>query len=174
MLDINPLPASLKIELEERGRTFSRAKEIANSIAGFSGVADVEYGQRWLSKLDRLLSAVGAATLILGIILAISSVLVVATAIKLAFQVRREAVEIMRLVGATPSFVARPFLVEGAIYGLLGTLFGLVLLGLLYSILSRRLAGLLFLSPGLLGALLACGALLGVLGSGISLRKTRR
>ena len=174
VLDTNPLPTSLKIELEEKGRTFSHAKEIANIIADFPGVTDVEYGQRWLSKLDRLLSTVGAAALILGIILATSSVLVVATSTKLAFHVRREAVEIMRLVGATPSFVARPFLVEGAIYGLLGALFGLALLVLLYGILSSRLAELLFLSPSLLGGLLACGALLGVLGSAISLRKTGR
>lgn len=174
VLETNPLPASLKIELEESSRTFSHAKEIAHRIAGFPGIVDVEYGQRWLSKLDRLLTAARAATLILGIILATSSVLVVATAIKLAFHVRRESVEIMRLVGATPGFVARPFLVEGAIYGLLGSLLGLALLGVLYSILSRRLSGLLFLPPSLLGGLLACGALLGILGSVISLRKSRR
>lgn len=174
VLETNPLPASLKIELREKNRTFSQTKKVAQGVADLPGVVGVEYGRQWLSKLDRLLSTVGAVTLILGGILATCSVLVVATTIKLAFRVRREAVEIMRLVGATPGFIARPFMVEGAIYGFLGALFGSVLLALLYGVLSRRLAGLLFLSPGLLAGLLVFGTLLGGLGSAISLREVGR
>jgi cell division transport system permease protein len=135
------------------------------------GVVDVEYGGRWVARLDRLLSAMGTATLILGAILAASATFVVATTIKLTFHARRAAVEIMRLVGATRWFVACPFMVEGAIYGFLGALFGLIFLGLLYSVLSSRLAGLLFLSPNLLMGLLVFGIFLGLLGSSISLRK---
>jgi cell division transport system permease protein len=171
VLETNPLPASLKIELQERDRTFPQAQRISKRIEDLPGVVDVEYGGRWLSRLDRLLSAVGAATLILGAILGGSSVFVVATTIKLTFHARREAVEIMQLVGATRGVVARPFLVEGAVYGFLGALFGLILLVLLYSALSSRVAGLLFLSPNLLVGLLAFGTLLGLLGSSISLRK---
>jgi cell division transport system permease protein len=171
VLETNPLPASLKIELQEKNRTFSHAQRISNRLADLPGVVDVEYGGRWLSRLDRLLSALRAATLILGAILAVSSMFVVATTIKLTFHARRAAVEIMRLVGATRWFVARPFMVEGAIYGFLGALFGLILLGLLYSVLSSRVAGLLFLSPNLLVGLLAFGTLLGLLGSSISLRR---
>jgi cell division transport system permease protein len=174
VLETNPLPASLKIELGEEHRTFSRAEMVARQIAVLPGVVDVEYGRQWLSRLDRLLAAVGAATLILGLILAASAVLVVATTIRLAFHARREAVEIMRLVGATTGFIARPFVVEGAIYGFLGALLGSILLGVLYGVLSRRLAGLLFLPPGLWVGLLAFGTLLGGVGSAIAMRRVGR
>jgi len=172
VLDTNPLPASLRIELQERDRTFPHAQRISKRIGNLPGVADVEYGGRWLSRLDRLLSAVGATTLILGAILGASFVFVVATTIKLTFHARRKTVEVMRLVGATRGFVARPFLVEGSIYGFLGALFGLALLVLLHAVLSSRVAGLLFLSPNQMLGLLAFGILLGLLGSSISLRKT--
>jgi cell division transport system permease protein len=173
-LETNPLPASLKIELEEQSRTFARVEEIARRIAELPGVSDVEYGRQWLSRLDSLLSLVGAATLILGVILAISAILIVATTIKLAFHLRREAVEIMRLVGAARGFVFRPFMIEGALYGFLGSLCGILLLGLLYGLLSRRLGGLIFLSPGLLLLLIVSGTALGGLGSAFSLRKAVR
>ena len=116
----------------------------------------------------------GAATLILGLILAASAVLVVATTIRLAFHARREAVEIMRLVGATRGFIARPFVVEGAIYGFFGALLGSILLGVLYGVLSRRLAGLLFLPPGLWVGLLVFGTLLGGAGSALAMRRVGR
>lgn len=173
-LQTNPLPASLKIELQEGDRTFSRARQVAQRIAALPGVEDVEYGQQWLSKLDRLLSGVAAATAILGLILAASSVMVVATTIKLAFHARREAVEIMKLVGAPPEFIAHPFMVEGVIYGFLGALFSSVLLALLHGVLSRRLVELSFLPPGLVVGLLIFGTFLGGLGSAISLREARR
>jgi cell division transport system permease protein len=172
-LETNPLPASLIIELREGDRTYSRVEQIAGQIAELPGVEDVEYGRAWLSRLENLISLAGAITLILGFILAISAVTVVSTTINLAFHMRREAVDIMRLVGAAPGFISQPFLVEGAIYGLLGSLFGIVLLSLLYSVLSRHLAGLSFLSAALLFGLLAFGAALGGLGSALSSLRTR-
>ncbi len=174
VLETNPLPASLKIELGEENRTFPRAEKVAQQIAELPGVVDVEYGRQWLSRLDHLLDAVGAAALMLGLILAASAVLVVATTIRLAFHARRETVEIMRLVGATPGFIARPFVVEGAIYGFFGALLGSMLLGMLYGVLSRHLAGLLFLPPVLWVGLLAFGTLLGGVGSAVAMRRVGR
>ncbi len=174
VLTTNPLPTSLLIELHEESRSFTEAKETAHQINDLPGVMDVEYGHQWLSKLESLLATVGTVTVALGIILATSSVLVVATTIRLTFQVRKEAVEIMRLVGASSSFIARPLMVEGAVYGFLGGVLGIILLGLLYAVLSTRLTGLTFLPPGLLLALLITGILLGAVGSTIPLRETKR
>ena len=78
----------------------------------------------------------------LGLILAVCTILIVATTIRLAFHARSEAVEIMHLVGADPGFVARPFVIEGAIYGFLGSLIGALFLGLL-DLLFQQLVGLL-------------------------------
>jgi cell division transport system permease protein len=170
-LETNPLPASLKIELHPGERTFQGVSRTARRIADLPGVIDVEYGRQWLSRLDALLGLVGIATFALGLILAVCTVLVVATTIRLAFHARSEAVEIMHLVGADPGFVARPFVIEGAVYGFLGSLAGVLFLGLLFAIVSRRLPGLRFVPPPALAGLLIAGALLGGIGSLLSLRR---
>jgi cell division transport system permease protein len=172
-LESNPLPASLKIELHQQNRTFSQVEQLAGQVAQLSGVADVEYGRRWLSRLDNLLSAVAIVTIILGLIVATCSVLLVATTIKLAFHARREAVEIMRLVGADGWVVTAPFFVEGALYGLSGSLLGIILLGCLFLAISPRLAGLRFIPNSFLLGLVIFGTLLGAAGSLLSLRRAR-
>jgi cell division transport system permease protein len=170
-LETNPLPASLKIELRQEDRTFSRVERTAQIIKEFDGIIDVEYGRQWLSRLDNLLSMVSISAVILGLILAGCTVMLVATTIQLAFHARREAVEIMRLVGADPGFVAWPFVVEGTIYGCLGSLLGTISLGILFAAISHRLAGLRFIPAPLLIALLATGILLGGVGSLLSIRR---
>ncbi len=171
-LDHNPLPASLKIELREDHRTFDRVEEAARRIGEFAGVTEVEYGRRWLSRLDALLSAVSLATLAISLILAVCTVLLVATTIRLAFHARRRAVEIMQLVGADRRLITAPFLIEGALYGLTGGLFGVVLVSLMFAAVSRYLSGLQFVSLPMLMTLVIFGTLLGALGSLLSLRKT--
>ena len=172
VLDHNPLPASLKIELREDHRTFDRVEEAARRIGEFAGVAEVEYGRRWLSRLDALLSAVSLATLAISLVLAVCTVLLVATTIRLAFHARRRAVEIMQLVGADRRLISAPFLIEGALYGLAGGLFGVVLVSLMFAAVSRYLSGLQFVSLPMLMTLVIFGTLLGALGSLLSLRKT--
>ena len=172
VLDRNPLPASLKIELRDDHRTFDRVEETAERIAEFAGVTEVEYGRRWLSRLDALLSAVSLATLAIGLILAVCTVLLVATTIRLAFHARHRAVEIMHLVGADRRLITAPFLIEGALYGLGGGLLGIILVSLSFLAVSRFLTGLRFVPAPLLLGLVVLALLLGTLGSLLSLRRT--
>ena len=172
VLDHNPLPASLKIELHRDHRTFQGVQETARRIEEYTGVMEVEYGRRWLSRLDALLSAVSLATLAISLILAVCTVLLVATTIRLAFHARRQAVEIMQLVGADRRLITTPFLIEGGLYGLLGGLLGIALANLLFLAVSRYLAGLRFVPlPALLG-LVVLAVMLGALGSLLSLRRS--
>jgi cell division transport system permease protein len=170
-LERNPLPASLKIELHRDDRTYARVEETARQVAQFAGVAEVEYGRRWLSRLDALLSTVGIATFAMSLILAVCTVLLVATTIRLAFQTRREAVEIMHLVGADRWLISAPFLIEGALYGLMGSLLGIILLAFIFLVTTRHLTGLQFVPVPILAGLVIFGTLLGALGSLLSLRR---
>jgi cell division transport system permease protein len=170
-LDQNPLPASLKIELHREDRTFTRVEETARRVGQYAGVSEVEYGRRWLSRLDALLAAVRWTTLAVGLILAVCTVLLVATTIRLAFQARRRAVEIMQLVGADRGLITAPFLIEGALYGLTGGLLGIILMSLIVLAVSRFLTGLRFISPPMLLGLVILAMLLGALGSLLSLRR---
>ncbi len=170
-LEKNPLPASLKITLRREQRTFDRVENTARQVSQLAGVAEVEYGRRWLSRLDALLSAVSLATLAMSLILAVCTVLLVATTIRLAFHARREAVEIMHLVGADRGLITAPFLIEGALYGLAGSLLGTALLSFLFLAVSRHLAGLRFIPVPMLLGLVIFGTLMGALGSLLSLRR---
>jgi cell division transport system permease protein len=171
-LDQNPLPASLKIELGREYRTYQGVEETARRIGDYAEIIEVEYGRRWLSRLDTLLSAVRLATLAVSVILAACTVLLVATTIRLAFHARRQAVEIMHLVGADRRLITAPFLIEGALYGLTGGLLGVALLGAMFLGISRFLAGLRFIPPPLMLGLVVLAMLLGALGSLLSLRRS--
>jgi cell division transport system permease protein len=123
----------------------------------------------------RAVALVRGLTTLIGVVLGVAALLIVAGTIRLAVHARREEIGILRLVGASRSFVAAPFLIEGLLQGLAG---GVLALGLLYGLfrlarpaLRSGLELLLgyatpgFLEPGGCVALVLAGALLGLLGS---------
>jgi cell division transport system permease protein len=115
----NPLPPSLEVTPREPLRG-SALRVLAADLGQLKGVHDVEYGREWLDKLEALgrglrAFAAGAMLAVLG-----AALLVVANTIRLAVYARRDEIEIMKLVGATDGYVRAPFLMEGALQGLLG------------------------------------------------------
>jgi len=115
----NPLPASLEIR-PRAPLAATSLRVLAAELEQSPGVRDVEYGREWLDKLEALgrgLRAFGA-----GALLAVigAALMVVANTIRLAVYARRDEIEIMKLVGATDGYVRAPFLLEGALQGLLG------------------------------------------------------
>ncbi|GAC1340891.1 MAG: permease-like cell division protein FtsX [Myxococcales bacterium] len=181
-LSQNPLPATL--ELRPRAPLSAAAlRALAAELRGLPGVNDVDYGREWLDKLEALGRALRAAG---GLALALvvgSALLVVANTIRLAVYARRDEIEIMKLVGATDAYVRLPFLLEGALQGLLGATFALGGLACLERwILPRAAAAFAFASgvpaphlrPETLLLLLACGALVGFLGSYLAVARFLR
>ncbi|HXN55723.1 MAG TPA: ABC transporter permease, partial [Myxococcales bacterium] len=169
----NPLPPTL--ELRPRAPlSASAVRALAGRLRELPGVSDVDYGREWLEKLEALGRALRAAgglalTLVVG-----AALLVVANTIRLAVYARRDEIEIMKLVGATDGHVRLPFLLEGALQGLLGAVLALGGLACLERwILPRAAAAFAFASgvaaphlrPETGALLLACGALVGFLGS---------
>src|SRR5207248_738678 len=95
-------------------------RALADQVSNVGGVAEVDYGREWVDRLEALGSALrgfGSASLLL---LALAALLVVANTIRLAVYARRDEIEIMKLVGATDGYVRAPFLLEGALQGLIG------------------------------------------------------
>src|SRR5207253_6111218 len=115
----NPLPPPLEVT-PGTGRPPSAGRLRAARLEKLPGVQEVEYGREWLDKLEALgrgLRVFGAGALftVLG-----AALLVVANTIRLAVYARRDEIEIMKLVGATDGYVRAPFLLEGALQGLIG------------------------------------------------------
>ncbi len=126
-LEVNPLPASLEVELFPGSRDPSSVARVAGVASLYPFVEDVAYGDDWVDRIFLLRRAGAVATLILGGAFGVVAALIIATAIRIAIFARSEEIRIMRLVGATNGFIRRPFLLEGFVTGLLGGALALVL-----------------------------------------------
>ena len=178
----NPLPASLELTLMPQYGRSGNIKELSTRLGRLPGVAEVQYGRKWMAKLRVFVEVMKLVGITVGGLLLIATIFVISNTIKLTFYSRREELEIMRLVGATDFFIKAPFLIEGLLHGLGGALLaagGLSLLILfLFSHLDLplRLAVMAGSLPTgqLLAGFLGLGLLLGVLGSMVSLRRFLR
>lgn len=170
-LDTNPLPASLEILLHPNQTGPEAVEAVARRIREYPFVEDVRYGSEWLDKIYLLRRAAGIATLVLGSAFAIVASLIIGAAIRMAIYARREEISIMRLVGATESFVRRPFLLEGLFTGMLGGVLALGGTWLAYQVGSRSLLQIEWLPLEWILIGLAAGGIVGVLASAIAVRR---
>jgi len=172
-------PASLEIETKESLPPEAR-EQMAQQLRALPGVESVETYGNWSSKLASVFSGGVTAAAILTLIVLGAVVSVVSSTIRMALQKRRVEVEVLKLVGATDSYVRGPFIIEGAAQGALGAFVAIAMVGALYSFLrsafEAHLTALLgvsitFLPWTLALSLLVGGALLGAAAAYLSLRK---
>jgi cell division transport system permease protein len=170
-LELNPLPASLEVQLKPAFRDPVSVARVADLISLYPFVEDVRYGREWVDKIFQLRRLGGAVAAVLGIAFAVVAVLIIGTTVRMAVLARREEILVMRLVGATDGFIRRPFLLEGFITGLAGGLLALLLTYLAFLAVDGSLIDLEWLPPlwSILGAL--AGGLLGLAASGAALRR---
>jgi cell division transport system permease protein len=176
-LSTNPLPASLEIRLKPGSRNAETVTAVAERLKGFTFVDDVRFGRDWIAKLDRLRNLLGLVGLMVGGAFAVVAVVIIGTTIRMAVLQRAREIHIMRLVGATNWFIRGPFLLEGALKGLLGGALALALCYGGYTVFrgnTPALAGLVFFQPIHLLVILVFGVLLGLLGSLISVGRHLR
>ncbi|HLV20097.1 MAG TPA: permease-like cell division protein FtsX [Polyangiaceae bacterium] len=172
-------PASLELTLEDEAAT-ERLEKMSGQLRALPAVEAVETYHAFTDRLASLLGAGAAAAAALALIVFAAVISVVSSTIRLALHRRSIEVQILKLVGATDTFVRRPFLVEGAVQGAVGALLSVVIVGVLYLSLrgqfSAELALLLGGTPAFLPIsiwlpMVAVGALLGTIAAFASLRK---
>jgi len=115
------LPPSFEIQINRAVFQLDRIRELADRLIKWPEVSKVQYGQEWIDRFEvfsRLLRDVVAVS---GILLLCTSAFVVANTIKLTVYARQEELKIMRLVGATNTFIQGPFLIQAVIQGLIGS-----------------------------------------------------
>jgi cell division transport system permease protein len=112
------LPASLRVKLIDA----EDAEEVAARIEGAPGVEDVDWGGDIIRRLLSVNSLLRTVTLVMSVILMIAAAGLIANTIRLAIYARREEISIMKLVGATNMFIRIPFMIEGLIAALLGSI----------------------------------------------------
>ncbi len=177
----NPLPASFQVFLDPGREAAGAAADLALQVGGMAGVEEVRYDRAWLDRVDALLTLVRAGGTLVGAAVLVVVVFVVASVLRLAVFARRDEIEIMLLVGATPGFVRGPFLVAGLAMGLVSACSALVVVELLRrlflanagdqgAVLVSMLAGNR-LGPAQAILLLVTGVLVSLLASFVAVRQ---
>lgn len=181
-LQENPLPASFELKLRPQFGRSGNIEEFSARLERLPGVAEVQYGRKWVAKLRVFVDVIKLVGITVGGLLLIATIFVISNTIKLTFYSRQEELEIMRLVGATDFFIKAPFLIEGLLHGLGGALLAAGGLTLLMIFLLSHLDVPLRVAvlPGsqpplqLIAGFLGLGLILGFLGSTVSLRRFLR
>src|SRR5256884_40035 len=173
-LERNPLPASIEVKLTPRFRDAEHVNEVAERLRGFGFVDDVRFGRDWVEKLDRLRQIAAAVGLVVGAAFAVVAIIIIGTTIRMAVLQRSREIAIMRLVGATDGFIRRPFLLQGAIKGMLGGLVAMALSYGAYVLINRWLIQAAFFSREQGIAIVGFGTLIGLFGSAASVGRHLR
>jgi cell division transport system permease protein len=178
-LPTEAFPASIEVRVADQAAA-ERLEKLSGQLSALPAVESVETYQGWSDRLGALLTGGVTAAAVLAFVVLAAVISVVSSTIRLTLQRRRIEVEILKLVGATDSYVRRPFVVEGAAQGGIGALMALMLLGVLYAIVRSHFDGdlaLLFgVSPTFLPwfvclGMVALGAALGAAAAYGSLRR---
>lgn len=171
LVEGNPLPASFSVKLLPEYRTEVKASTIASRIEKMEGVEEAEYGKEWVARLDEVVRILVMVDASVGVIIALSCLFLVFNTIRLTVFARKEEIEIMSLVGATSSFIRRPFLLVGLFYGFLGGVLASAMLYAIYQAVIVKVPAIKFLEPAQLGGLVLFATLLGYFGSVFSVRR---
>jgi cell division transport system permease protein len=180
-LSDNPLPWSVELKLPPAAREPATLAALAQETRKLTFVADVDYGLEALERLTIIARALRLAGLVAFALVGLTTVVIVSATLQLAIFARREEIEIQKLVGGTDRFVRMPFLIEGALQGLLAAALSLVAVFALVHFLESdraqvvaflRLGGRLAVDwPRLALEEVGLGMALGLLGSFIAVRR---
>ncbi len=179
-LEKNPLPATILVIPTNRASQADAANELLAKLTQEREVDQAKLDLEWLTRLEAIAQLIKDIVSGVALLLCLSVVLIVGNTIRLAILSQQDAIAIMKLVGATDSFIQRPFLYSGFWYGIFGGILSWVVVSLLAQYLSTavgnltdlyqsnfQLQGLAFSEAAML---IILAVLLGLVGSYISVR----
>lgn len=127
LADLEFLPASFRVKMVE-GAEIEKVDSLVVHFAEYEGVEEVSFNQKLLEIIEtrfRTFSLVGG---IIGGLILLASVILVFNTIRLTIYAKRSLIKAMKLVGATNSFIRRPFVMEGVIQGIIAGLLALLVM----------------------------------------------
>jgi cell division transport system permease protein len=168
------LPASIEVRLREGHRDPESVRAIARRLEAYDFIDDIRYGEEWVERLHRLRNVATAVAISLGLTFALVAVIIIGSTIRMAVLARSREIHIMRLVGATNGFIRAPFLIEGFLKGLAGGVLALILTWITYQFVGQYVAQATYFQSGLAVLGVAGGAMMGLLGSAVSVGRHLR
>jgi cell division transport system permease protein len=176
--DDNPLPVVIVVEPSVDAGDTAAMERLLARLGELAAVDFAQFDLAWLKRLYAILRIVERGVLVLAALLAAGVLLVVGNTMRLGVENRRQEIEIAKLFGATDAFIRRPFLYSGLLYGAIGAVIAWLLVWGGFQLLGEPVARLTALysgdyrlrglEPWASAVLLGAGALLGLLGSWLS------
>ena len=177
-LDNNPLLDSFIVKVND----VEDLSPIAKQIKKFDGVESANYGEGMVEDIIGVFNVIKTATLVVVVALVLVTAFLISNTIKLTIFSRRNEIEIMRLVGSSNISIKLPFIIEGFLLGIVGSLIPIILTVYGYIIAYEKLGGKVsfgvieFVKPMpfiLYTALIlvAIGSIVGMIGSSRAVRK---
>ncbi len=185
-LDEEAIPGQPMLELELDSGLASRGDldtliAWAKKTREVESVEDVEFGAEKLRLLFAAVEILRTVGLVLAAVMLASALFFVFSTVRLGVFSRRQEIEVLSLMGATPRFIRAPFLIEGALQGLLGSLVAMAFIWLLHLELQSLVRDMYrinmdasLLPPSMVLWLLVSGPALGLLASGVSVGRHLR
>ena len=179
-LDENPLPHVLVVtpHINLIGNPEEDMEKLADKLEKYPEIDLVQMDLEWVSRLRSILRITERAILVISALLALTVLLVIGNTIKLNIENRKDEIKVSKLIGATDSYIRRPFLYTGVWYGLFGGVMslGLVHIALLWFVAPvndlAKLYGSTFVISGLgvssTFLILLASSLLGLVGAWIA------
>lgn len=176
---VKPFPASFVITFHD----INEAPSIKEQVEKIEGITKVKYNESTIGAVITISNIANVFLLSIGIVMLIISTFIISNTIKLAVYSNKREIYIMKYIGATNSFIRKPFIVEGAIMGILSALISFIVISIGYVIIYARLPqfgtslGVFGFIPYsqlwyfVLTVFLVVGLFVGIVGSIISIRK---
>jgi cell division transport system permease protein len=171
VLETNPLPATCKVRMKEGFQTSDAVNKLIEKINDIENIDDVVYQKDLLSVIDRYINYIYLIAGSIGVLLAVIAVILLYNTVRLTIFARSDIIEIMKLVGATSKFIRRPFIVEGFMQGLIGSILAGLLLFISYKIFVNFIYPYAVFNQEIYLYIIISGILIGLFSSRLSVSK---
>lgn len=118
----NPLPDTLHIKVDKPENIAS----VYESVKKINGVEDLNYAKDIAQKMQLFNNVVSTMTVLVIVIIGFLTIAIIHNTIQFVIQLRKEEIEIMRLMGVSNWYIKTPLIAQGAIYGFLGAVISLI------------------------------------------------
>lgn len=130
-LHTNPLPGVITVLPSDNLNTPFSINQLVIRLKQLPQVDVARLDMEWIKKLYTMIDLAQRAVWALGILLALTVILIIGNTIRLSIQNARREIEVTKLVGATNAFIRRPFLYTGLLYGTIGAFIAYLLVNVL-------------------------------------------
>lgn len=172
-------PASYVVKFAD----IEKADNIKSQIEKIDGIYKVKYNSSTINAVISISKIANIFLLGIGVVLLVVSIFIISNTIKLAVYSNKREIFIMRYIGATNKFIKKPFVIEGAIMGIVSALISFMLISIAYVVIYARIPkvgsslGVFGFMPYtslwwmILAIYIVLGLFIGILGSSISIKK---